>query len=237
MPPPPPIDAHTFDRIDSLELAIGWSSGPPATPSLPHERPAWLLKRGLDVIGAGLLLLLALPILALAALAIRLDSPGPIFFKQTRCGRGGRPFPIFKLRTMVDGAEAQRAALEAANEASGPVFKMRRDPRITRVGAFLRRWSLDELPQLWNVLRGEMSLVGPRPPIPSEVAEYGPREQRRLTVTPGITGLWQVSGRSDVDFERWVSLDIEYIETWSPKRDVAILLRTIPAVLSGRGAY
>ncbi len=194
-------------------------------------------KRLLDVVGAGLGLVLLAPVFAVIAVVIRLDDRGPVFFRQTRVGRGGQDFPILKFRTMCVDAEARMAALEASNEGAGPLFKMRDDPRVTRVGAFLRKTSLDELPQLWNVLTGSMSLVGPRPALPKEVAVYEDFADRRLLVTPGITGLWQVSGRSDLDWAEGVRLDLHYVENWSFLHDIVILARTIPSVLRSRGAY
>jgi lipopolysaccharide/colanic/teichoic acid biosynthesis glycosyltransferase len=176
-------------------------------------------KRGLDVLGAAIGLALLAPLLPFVALAIRLDSRGPVFFGQTRCGKDGRPFQMWKLRSMVQHAESLRSHLEDRNEMNGPVFKVESDPRVTRVGRWLRRLSLDETPQFWNVLCGEMSLVGPRPPLPCEVEEYGPRERRRLDVTPGITCTWQVSGRNEIGFDQWVDMDIEYIESWSLRSD------------------
>jgi len=201
------------------------------------ERGALLIKRGVDVVGAVVGLTLGAPILALIALAIRLDSPGPLVFRQTRVGAGGKVFEMYKFRSMRVGAEAELGRLRELNEADGPLFKIRADPRITRVGRFLRRTSLDELPQLWNVLRGEMSLVGPRPPIPAEVGRYMEWHKKRLQVRPGITGLWQVSGRSLLSFDDQVLLDIYYIENWSLWLDFKVLLRTIPQVLFGSGAY
>ena len=168
--------------------------------------------------------------------AIKLDSPGPIFFIQPRCGRYGRTFPFLKFRTMVTDAEARKAGLRAQNEKSGPVFKMQRDPRVTRVGRILRKYSIDELPQLLNVVAGHMSLVGPRPPVPAEVEKYELDHRGRLSMRPGITCLWQVSGRNEIEFEDWVKLDIEYVERWSLLLDLQILLATFPAVISGRGA-
>jgi len=202
-----------------------------------HHSAAWLaVKRLIDVAASAALLAVAAPLIAACALAIKLASPGPVFFHQVRCSLNGRLFRMPKLRTMVVDAESRRLDLTAQNEMDGPVFKMKRDPRITAVGRFLRRYSLDELPQLWSVLRGDMSLVGPRPAIPSEVAAYRTAERRRLSMRPGLTCLWQVSGRNKIGFEDWVRLDLEYIDTWSLASDVAILLRTVPAVLRGDGA-
>jgi lipopolysaccharide/colanic/teichoic acid biosynthesis glycosyltransferase len=175
--------------------------------------------------------------MALIALAIRLDSPGPVIFRQVRVGKGGRLFTMYKFRTMRVGAEQEQERLRALNEASGPIFKIRNDPRVTRVGRILRRLSLDELPQLVNVLKGEMSLVGPRPPVPSEVEAYKPWQRQRLSAIPGMTGLWQISGRSDLTFDEMCLLDIYYIENWSPLLDLEIMLRTIPRVIMGEGAY
>lgn len=198
---------------------------------------ALLVKRGMDVVGAALGLVLGAPLLALIALAIRLDSPGPIVFRQTRVGAGGKTFEMYKFRSMRKGAEEEMEQLRELNEADGPIFKMRDDPRLTHAGRFLRRTSLDELPQLWNVLRGEMSLVGPRPPLPLEVSRYMEWHKKRLEVRPGMTGLWQVSGRSMLSFDEMALLDIYYIENWSLWLDFKILLRTIPRVLFGDGAY
>jgi exopolysaccharide biosynthesis polyprenyl glycosylphosphotransferase len=196
-----------------------------------------VIKRAVDVVGAVLAVLLFAPIMLIVAIAIRLTSRGPIIFAQERCGLGGRRFRFYKFRTMVDGAEDRRADLDHLNEMRGPVFKISRDPRITRVGALLRKTSLDELPQLWNVLRGEMSLVGPRPPLPEEVARYDARQFQRLGVVPGITGLWQVSGRSCInDFETWLELDLAYVRRWSLWLDFRILAKTIVVVISARGA-
>jgi len=203
------------------------------TPSNPMQLVA---KRAIDLVLSLLLFLLTLPIQALAALAIRLTSPGPIFFRQVRCGLNGRHFTLLKFRTMEAKAETRLLEIAHLNEMTGPVFKSTRDPRLTTVGQFLRRLSIDELPQLWNVIVGDMSLVGPRPPLPEEVSRYEPWQRRRLSMSPGLTCLWQVSGRSEVDFDRWMALDLKYIDTWSPMLDLKILLKTVPAVLSGRGA-
>ena len=194
------------------------------------------VKRAVDIFGASAALVATTPVIGLAALAIWLEDRGPVFFRQSRCGLYGRPFTMFKLRTMDVNAEAQKAALEALNEMDGPVFKMKRDPRITRVGAILRRYSLDELPQFWNVLMGQMSLVGPRPPVPDEVVHYEISERRRLSMRPGITCIWQVSGRNQIGFEEWVKLDLEYIDAWSLALDAQILAKTVPAVVLARGA-
>lgn len=201
------------------------------------ERETLVVKRALDIVGAAMGLTLGGPFLALIALAIRLDSPGPAIFRQTRVGAGGKHFEIYKFRSMRKGAEEELEQLHDLNEVDGPMFKIRDDPRLTRVGRFLRRTSLDELPQLWNVLRGEMSLVGPRPPTPNEVEGYQEWHRRRLDGRPGMTGLWQVSGRSHLSFDETVLLDIYYIENWALWLDLKILLRTIPTVLSGKGAY
>ena len=200
-------------------------------------RGALLIKRVVDVAGAVVGLTIGAPFIALIALAIRLDSPGPAVFRQTRVGAGRKTFECYKFRSMREGAEEEMEQLRELNEADGPIFKIRDDPRLTRVGRFLRHTSLDELPQLWNVLRGEMSLVGPRPPLPVEVTRYMEWHKRRLEVRPGMTGLWQVSGRSHLSFDEMVLLDVYYIENWSLWLDLKILLRTIPAVLSGGGAY
>jgi lipopolysaccharide/colanic/teichoic acid biosynthesis glycosyltransferase len=175
--------------------------------------------------------------LLLIVLLIEYDSPGPVLFRQVRVGRGGRLFTLYKFRSMRQGADEEKTTLSDRNQATGPLFKMRDDPRLTRVGRWLRRLSLDELPQFYNVLRGEMSLVGPRPPIPAEVEQYQDWHRRRLDVPPGVTGLWQVSGRSDLTFDEMVMLDLFYAENWSLLLDFKILLRTIPTVILGTGAY
>ncbi len=181
--------------------------------------------------------LLTLPLVIAAALAVKLDSPGPIFFRQIRVNRHGGEFALLKLRSMHADAESHARSLLNGNDADGLLFKLRVDPRVTKVGRFLRRWSIDELPQLWNVVRGEMALVGPRPPLPSEVANYDVDVRRRLLVKPGLTGLWQVSGRSDLSWEESVRLDLYYVENWSLALDVQILARTLRAVFAGHGAY
>ncbi len=196
-----------------------------------------VVKRTIDLIGGLVLIILLAPLLILIAILIRLDSPGPIIFRQKRLGREGRPFITYKFRTMREGAEEEQTQLLDMNEAHGPLFKIRNDPRHTRLGRWLRRMSIDELPQLWNVIKGEMSLVGPRPPVVSEVAHYQDWHHQRFQVSPGMTGLWQVSGRSELPFDEMCMLDIYYIENWSPWLDFWIMLRTIPTVLLARGAY
>jgi exopolysaccharide biosynthesis polyprenyl glycosylphosphotransferase len=197
---------------------------------------AWL-KRAFDLVFASLLLIALSPLMLLAALLVKLTSRGPILFKQVRVGRGGRHFWCYKFRSMCVDAEAKKEKYLHLNEASGPVFKIKHDPRVTPVGRLLRKFSVDELPQLFNVLRGEMSIVGPRPPIPSEVATYGPHERKRLAVLPGLTCLWQVSGRSNISFDHWIELDLLYIDTMSFGNDLKIVLKTIPAVVTGSGAH
>ncbi|GAA0710421.1 sugar transferase [Streptomyces thermocarboxydus] len=195
------------------------------------------VKGVVDRLGATLLLVLFAPLLLLVALLVAADSRGGVFYRQRRVGKDGREFTILKFRTMIPGADRARAALAGLNEGAGPLFKMRRDPRVTRVGAVLRRYSLDELPQLFNVLTGSMSLVGPRPPLPEECAAYGPDIRRRLKVKPGLTGLWQISGRSDLSWEEAVRLDLRYVEDWSLALDTVILWKTLRAVVQGQGAY
>ena len=195
------------------------------------------VKRVVDIVVAGVVLVLAAPLMLAIAAAIKLDSPGPVLFRQVRLGRNRQRFVINKFRSMRVTAEAEQADLAALNEADGPIFKIRQDPRLTRVGRFLRRLSLDELPQFINVLSGDMSLVGPRPPIPREVERYEDWHHQRLEVAPGLTGLWQVSGRSELTFDEMVLLDIWYIENWNLGLDFKILLRTVPAVFFGNGAY
>ncbi|MBV8718294.1 MAG: sugar transferase [Chloroflexi bacterium] len=202
----------------------------------PAASVSWI-KRVVDLAATSLGLLLISPILLAVAIAIKLDSSGPVFYRQVRVGKNGRQFGMYKFRSMIVNADRKLSDLREKNEASGPLFKMKDDPRVTRVGKFIRRWSLDELPQLFNVMRGEMSLVGPRPPIPAEVDEYEEWQLGRLRAVPGLTGLWQVSGRSEVPFHDMVRLDLHYIRNWSIGLDIEILLRTIPAVLTNRGAY
>lgn len=195
-----------------------------------------ILKRTLDIVLSVSLMGLALPVMLFIALLIKVTEGGQVVYRQTRCGLNGRRFTMYKFRTMVEDAEERQTELMHLNEMTGPVFKLSSDPRVTWIGRFLRRFSLDELPQFFNVLRGDMSLVGPRPPIPAEVAKYQRWQRRRLSMKPGLTCLWQISGRNHLDFDRWMQLDLEYIDSWSPWLDLKILLKTVPAVLSGRGA-
>ncbi len=224
---------HTISRMELHEL----DGFPLLTFSpTPSDEVVLLMRRVMDVVFSGLLLLAAIPIMAAAGLAIKLTSRGPIFFQQERCGLHGRRFVMYKFRSMVDDAEQRRYELEALNEMDGPVFKSSRDPRVTMVGKFLRRFSIDELPQFYNVLKGDMSLVGPRPPLPEEVGRYKRWQRRRLSMKPGITCLWQISGRNQVGFDEWMKLDLNYIDNWSLLLDLKILLKTVPVVLMGKGA-
>ncbi|MCC7383323.1 MAG: sugar transferase [Deltaproteobacteria bacterium] len=233
LPLPAALPARSRVEIANLEGSDAPLLGLRRTPT-GELRIAF--KRTLDIIGGLIALVIAAPVMIIVAMAIRLESKGPVLFKQVRCGRNGRHFTMLKFRSMVADAEAKKADLMHLNEMSGPVFKIRRDPRITRVGGLIRKTSIDELPQLFNIIFGDMSLVGPRPPLPAEVEKYKPWQRRRLSVKPGLTGLWQVSGRSNVDFEEWMKLDLRYIDDWSLWLDVKILLRTVPAVFFKDGA-
>ncbi len=227
------------DRHDDLFTGgfaafIARDSEGPVPPAGPVDRA---LKRLLDIAGAVCGLLLVLPLFPFLVALIKFDSPGPLFFRQERIGKDGRCFDCFKFRSMVVDAEARKEQLQDLNEATGAAFKIQDDPRITGVGRFIRRSSLDEFPQLWNVLRGEMSIVGPRPQIPEEVAQYTPAQARRLLVKPGLTCLWQVSGRSQLDFNEWMELDLAYVRRAGLRMDLEILARTLPAVIERKGAY
>jgi lipopolysaccharide/colanic/teichoic acid biosynthesis glycosyltransferase len=204
------------------------------TDGVRRSGPAWVLTGWAGRLLTALALVVLAPLLAVLVVAIRRESPGPAVFRQTRVGRHGHPFTILKLRTMVSEPSADT---ELVNECDGVLFKMRADPRVTRLGCRLRKYSLDELPQLVNVVRGQMRLVGPRPALPEEVAAYTEDERRRLVTPPGITGLWQVSGRSDLSWEETVRLDLLYVDNWSPAQDLLIIFRTFRAVLGHRGAY
>jgi exopolysaccharide biosynthesis polyprenyl glycosylphosphotransferase len=195
------------------------------------------VKRSFDIVGAALLVLAFAPVMTLAALGIKLTSRGPVLYRSMRPGIGGRPFPCLKFRTMVAGAETMQDPLEGRNEVGGAIFKIRQDPRVTAVGRFLRRWSFDELPQLFNVLRGQMSLVGPRPLPQRDYDRLEDWHRKRYLVLPGMTGLWQVSGRSELDFDELVRLDFLYLERWSVFLDLTIMLKTVPAVFRTRGAW
>ena len=255
----PELDGHALRRLawqlerDDVDLIVASSlvdvAGDRTTirpvdglPMLHVEHPTLsgarrVVKAVFDRAGAAALLVAASPVMAAIALAVCADSAGPVLFRQIRVGRGGRPFVMYKFRTMCVGADRRRGELRHLNDADAVLFKMRDDPRVTRVGRWLRRWSLDELPQLFNVLRGHMSLVGPRPPLPDEVAAYPEDARRRLAVRPGMTGLWQVSGRSDLPWEEAVRLDLRYVDNWSLSLDLVILLRTLTAVARASGAY
>jgi exopolysaccharide biosynthesis polyprenyl glycosylphosphotransferase len=202
----------------------------------PEDQVALMGKSLMDRIGAVFGLIVFSPIIFITALAIKLTSRGPVFFKQTRTGVNGKHFPLYKFRTMCCDAEVKKEDLLHKNEMSGPVFKIKRDPRVTKVGRFLRKYSIDEIPQFLNVLRGEMSLVGPRPPLPSEVSRFEPWQHRKLSVKPGLTCLWQINGRNAIDFEEWMRLDLQYIDNWSLWLDAKIIARTIPAVMKGSGS-
>lgn len=232
------IAADLFS-VGLVKSGISYFNGMPLihfqTP--PGDRWELLIKRFLDVVISAILLVLFAPIFLIIAAAIKFTSPGPTIFKQRRVGLNGRQFYLYKFRSMRLDAERELESLWQYNEMQGPVFKMKNDPRVTSLGKFLRRFSLDELPQLWNVLRGDMSLVGPRPPVPGEVSLYERKDRRRLSMRPGLTCTWQVSGRNHIeDFESWVKLDLEYIDNWSLYHDFILLFRTIPAVLFGHGA-
>ncbi|HKN37377.1 MAG TPA: sugar transferase [Terriglobales bacterium] len=205
--------------------------------SAPQNEFALFFKRVIDLVISAVTLTLLSPLFLILAVLIKLTSSGPVFYRQTRCGLGGRKFTLLKFRSMVADADLLLLHMGDLNEVDGPVFKMRNDPRCTTVGRWMRMFSLDELPQLWNVLRGDMSLVGPRPPLPHEVEQYEGWQRRRLRIRPGLTCLWALEGRSRLEFDRWVKLDLLYIDNWSMWLDFKILLKTIPAVLSGRGAH
>ena len=225
---PRSLSGLSFDELGGLPL-LTFSTA-------PHDEVVLFVRRSVELVLASLLLMLLSPVLLAIAIAIKLDSPGPVLFRQLRCGLHGRPFTFLKFRSMRVDAEAMKKHLAPYNEMDGPAFKMTNDPRVTPLGFFLRRTSLDELPQLWNIIRGDMSVVGPRPAVLEEVRQYEPWQRRRLSMKPGLTCLWQVNGRSELTFDEWMRLDLEYIDNWSLWLDVKIALKTIPAVLLGRGA-
>lgn len=195
------------------------------------------IKRIFDVVLSAFAIVVLLPLLLIISIAVKLNSEGPAIYKQKRAGKDRKSFTIYKFRSMCEDADRQRNNLQEQNECDGPVFKILRDPRVTEVGKFLRKTSLDELPQLFNIVKGDMSIVGPRPPLLDEVQQYTPHQMHRLDVKPGLTCYWQISGRSDIGFEKWVQLDLQYIEERSIYTDLKIILKTVPAVLLGRGAY
>ncbi|MFP6685262.1 MAG: sugar transferase [Polyangiaceae bacterium] len=221
----PPPRAGRFDAAGTISFA-----------PVHHNELELAIKRGMDLVGGVVGMVASLPLLAAASIAIKLDGGGPVLFRQWRCGVNGRPFLMWKLRTMVDHADEMKGDLLHLNEMDGPVFKIKNDPRVTRVGAVLRKWSIDELPQFGNVIRGDMSLVGPRPPTPDEVVQYEGRQRRRLSMRPGLTCLWALKGRSDISFDEWMRLDLEYIDNWGLAEDLRIVGRTLPLILTGRGA-
>jgi len=231
------IPAYAFrleraQAVDAAAIADGYLHYETHPPRLQQQA----MKRLFDIVASAMALWLLLPVFLMVMAIIKLTSRGPIFFKQSRVGLHGRGFNMLKFRSMVVGAEVLKRSLTALNEQSGPVFKMRNDPRVTRFGRFIRKYSIDELPQLINVLRGDMSVVGPRPPVPEELEKYEAWQRRRLSVRPGLTCIWQVSGRNQISFEDWMVLDMQYIDHWSLGRDFNLIFRTIPVVLTGRGA-
>jgi exopolysaccharide biosynthesis polyprenyl glycosylphosphotransferase len=230
-----PAQPFRFDRAqpyDSQAVADGYLHYLSIKPQ-PYQMA---LKRLFDIVSSALALWVLSPMLLGVAIGIKLSSRGPIFFKQQRVGLHGKKFSMLKFRSMVTNAEELKDKLMQQNEMSGPVFKMKRDPRITAIGRFIRKYSIDELPQLINVLRGDMSVVGPRPPVPNEVAKYESWQRRRLSVRPGLTCIWQVSGRNEITFEEWMYLDMLYVDNWSLYLDFSLILKTVPVVITGRGA-
>jgi lipopolysaccharide/colanic/teichoic acid biosynthesis glycosyltransferase len=226
------VGLHLISPDDAIPVGVGHPTG-----LLAARWWQLAVKRAMDVVGSILLLIVLFPVWVAVAVAIRLTSKGPALYVQERVGRDGVRFLMLKFRSMRVGADESRDEFLHLNRATGPTFKISYDPRTTKVGRVIRRLSIDELPQLVNVLVGDMSLVGPRPPLPDEYDTYDERQRDRLAVTPGLTCIWQVSGRSDLHFDTWVAMDLEYIETWNVRKDLEILLRTIPAVVTGRGAY
>ncbi|MBZ5554778.1 MAG: sugar transferase [Acidobacteriia bacterium] len=229
---------NLFPHVIS-RMQLDWLESTPLLTfsTTPDNEYLLFLKRSFDFWGALVLAVIFSPLMLVVSLLVKLTSRGPVIFRQTRCGLGGRQFTLYKFRSMVEGAEAQKSGLEALNELDGPVFKVSNDPRCTPVGRLLRKLSIDELPQLINILKGDMSFVGPRPPLPDEVAKYRRWQRRRLRMRPGLTCLWILEGRSNLNFERWMQLDLEYIDNWSIFLDLKILLKTVPIVLSMRGAH
>jgi len=226
------------ESVQQIRAQVDWSSYLPARASGAGWQVQLAVKRVLDVVLSLVALVLLVPLFAVVAVAIRLSSRGPVLYRLCVLGRHARPFITYKFRTMVADADAQKLRYLDRNEMDGPVFKMRQDPRVTPLGRVLRRYSIDELPQLWSVLKGDLSLVGPRAPMPEEFARFEPWQWAKLAVTPGLTCLWQVSGRSEIrDFATWVRLDLEYIRRWNLLLDLQVLVRTVPVVITARGAY
>lgn len=220
---------HAQEQIRDAEVIVNFP--------IRNSRVYYHSKRLFDlIVGIGVMIVL-IPIFPIIAVMIKMDSPGPVFFKQKRVGKDGRIFDFYKFRSMHQKAEIEKERLKQLNEYDGPTFKMKADPRITNVGKFLRRSSFDEIPQIFNVIKGDMSIVGPRPQIPPEVAQYQPWHRRRLEVIPGITCYWQISGRNQIGFDEWMRLDLEYLRTRSMRTDLTILMKTIPAVIARKGAY
>jgi exopolysaccharide biosynthesis polyprenyl glycosylphosphotransferase len=239
------LDPSTDDLLLDLPLmeptVVEYRVAEPVAPSREGLlNAAWwqlAVKRGTDIITSALAIVVLSPLLLAVALLVRITSRGPVFYVQRRVGRDGDPFRMVKFRSMYRDAHDRRDEHGDQNMHQGPIFKIRNDPRVTPVGRAIRRLSIDELPQFFNVLMGNMSLVGPRPPLPEEFLDYTDRERQRLLVKPGVTCIWQVSGRSDIDFHTWIDMDLEYIESWSLRLDLKLLAKTVPAVLTGRGAY
>ncbi|MEX0892399.1 MAG: sugar transferase [Gemmatimonadota bacterium] len=235
---PPPAAVPVDERVRQLREEVDWASYLPPRAAGWRWRAGQVVKRVLDILLAGTGLVVLSPALAVIAVLVKATSPGPVLYPWRVLGHRARPFVGYKFRTMVADADQQKARMLHRNEMSGPVFKLRDDPRITPLGRFLRRYSLDELPQLWSVLVGDMSLVGPRPPSAEEFAAFAPWQWGKLAVVPGITCIWQVSGRSEIsDFDHWARLDMDYIQNWSLALDLRLLAATLPAVVSARGAY
>lgn len=228
------IITNEFDAADVMD--IFWNPNE-IMELLNLSHGALTVKRVLDFLASVVLAVVLIPLFFIIAIVIKLDSPGPVLFRQMRVGKNGKQFRFYKFRTMVKDAEQQREGIVSLNEATGPMFKVKNDPRITRASAFLRKTSLDELPQIINVIRGEMSLVGPRPALPNEVKEYNALGMKRLLVMPGMTGEWQVNGRSDSTFEDMIKNDMDYIKNWSIWLDIKIMIKTIPVIIYRRGAY
>jgi exopolysaccharide biosynthesis polyprenyl glycosylphosphotransferase len=233
---PPPRARIRLEETPPSEM--DWDAFLPPAAGSPRWKWARRVKRAFDIAGAGLGLVALAPLLLVIALLVRASSPGPVLYRSRYMGERGRTFVGLKFRSMVSNADELKSGMAHLNHMKGPAFKIRNDPRVTAVGRWLRKYSLDELPQLWNVLRGDMSLVGPRPPLPEEFERFSSWHRRKLAVRPGITCTWQINGRSEIcDFDEWARLDLEYIEHWSLWTDLRILLRTVPAVLRGHGAY